>query len=120
MKGFNIYGGGYKTRGKVYPGNAFSAILSFEFTFNEHWVFALDNVYTHANKIRFSGNPGFLVPDLVPSTVGGPSTEQLSFAPAIEYNFSSHLGMIAGSWFSAMGRNSLEFRSGIISVIYVF
>jgi hypothetical protein len=119
VKGLNVYEGGFKTRGKVYPGNSFNAILSFEYTFNEHWVLAIDNVYVHNNKNRFSGNPGFVAPG-VPAVVGWPSTEQLSFAPAIEYNFSNRWGIIAGSWFSAAGRNSLEFRSGIFSFIYSY
>ena len=39
VKGENFYGGGKKTRGKVYPGNISDIYLSFEYTFNEHWVF---------------------------------------------------------------------------------
>ena len=81
--------------------------------------FRLDNVYIHANKNRFSGKAGF-APSGEPAVIKWPSTEQLSFAPAIEYNFNENCGLIAGSWFSAAGRNSWEFRSGILSFIYSF
>jgi hypothetical protein len=119
VKGLSTYEGGFGTRGKVYPGNAYSAILSFEYTFNKHWVFCIDNVYIHNNKTRFSGKSGFVSPG-VPAVVGFPSSEQLSFAPGIEYNFNEHWGIVAGSWFSALGRNSLEFRSGIFSFLYSY
>jgi len=117
VKGLNAYGGGRETKGTVYPGNSFSAIFSFEYTFNEHWVFALDNIYTHTNKDRFSGKRGA---DLSgnPAKVGDPSSEQISFAPAIEYNFSEHLGIIAGTWFSAFGRNSNVFRNAVVNIVY--
>lgn len=119
VKGKNFYGGGKKTRGKVYPGNTSSAFLSFEYSFNKNWVFSLDNVYIHANKTRFSGNRGLVSPG-VPAVVAWPSTEQLSFAPAIEYNFNENCGLIAGTWFSAAGRNSWEFRSGLLSFGYYY
>ena len=117
VKGFNSYGGGFKTRGTVYPGTNVTAILSFEYTFNKNWVFSIDNVYLHSNKTRFSGNPGF-TDSGSQAIVGNPSLEQLSFAPAIEYSFNANWGIIAGSWFSAAGRNALVFQSGIISFMY--
>jgi hypothetical protein len=119
IKGFSVYKGSFNTRGKVYPGNSYTGILSFEYTFDEHWVFALDNVYTHSNKTHFSGKRGWSSPGVL-AIVGSPSSEQLSFAPALEYNFSANLGLIAGAWFSAAGRNSFEFYSGIFSFIYSY
>lgn len=116
VKGFNTYGGGHGTRGKAYPGNELNIILSFEYSLTQHWVLALDNVYTHQDKTRFRGNSGIIAG--TPASVGGPSSEQLSFAPAIEYNFNSAWGIIAGAWVTAIGRNSAEFRSGVIALNY--
>jgi hypothetical protein len=116
VRGFNVYGGGFGAHGKVYPGNETTAILSFEYTLTQNWALALDNVYLHKDKDRFKGDPGFLTPG-VPSSVGRHSGEEFSFAPAIEYNFSEHLGLIAGSWFTAAGRNSLQFYSAIVSFV---
>ncbi len=114
VKGFNFYGGGFGTRGKVYPGNLSTAIISFEYTLTKNWVLAIDNVYIHEDKNRFRGNPGIAASG-IPATVSRPSSEQLSFAPAIEYNFNEHFGLIAGVWFTAAGRNNLEFRTGVAS-----
>ena len=117
VKGFNAYGGGYGTDGKVDPGNTFEGIISFEFTLTQNWALAIDNVYTHVNRTTFSGTPGQTSSELLASN-SLPSSEQISFAPAIEYNFSANLGIIAGCWFTAWGRNSNIFRSGAIGLIY--
>jgi hypothetical protein len=118
VKGLNVYGGGPHTHGTVHPGNVFQAIWSFEFTLDQNWVFAIDNVYLHGNKNRFSGHKGTV--DGETATVGGPSSEQISFAPAIEYNFSSNFGIIAGAWVTAWGRNSTQFRSFVVNLDYTF
>lgn len=119
VKGFNVYGGGYGTSGKAFPGRSFLGIFSFEYTLTQNWVFALDNVYTHVNRTRFSGKKGHTKSG-TEASVGGPSSEQLSFAPAIEYNFNSNIGLIAGVWFTALGRNSTEFQSGIIALDFSY
>lgn len=112
VHGLNTYGGGDGTKGYALPGNNFQGIASFELTLNQNWVLALDNVYSHTDATSFYGTT------ITP--VGVPSSEQISFAPAIEYNFSSHLGIIAGCWFTAWGRNTPVFRSGVIAFDYTY
>lgn len=119
IRGFNVYGGGYGTHGKAYPGDSFQGIISFELTLTQNWVLTIDNVYTHENRTTFSGAPGVTSSGL-PASVGEPSSEQISFSPAIEYNFSANLGIIAGCWFTAWGRNSTIFRSGVVELVYTF
>lgn len=119
VKGLSVYEGTPDTHGKVYPGNTTTAIVSFEYTLTQNWVLSLDNIYTHENKDRFKGSPGFIAP-FIPGVVGRPSSEQLSFAPAIEYNFSEHYGFMAGSLFSAAGRNALDFYSAILSFMVAY
>jgi hypothetical protein len=113
VTGLNAYGGSPTTKGRVHPGDAFSTILSFEYRFAEHWNIAIDNVYLHTNKNRFSGNPGG-------APVGDPSSEQFSFAPALEYDLNEHFGVIGGYWFSAWGRNSVQFQSGLVNIYYSY
>jgi hypothetical protein len=122
VHGFNTYGGGYGTDGYALPGQTFQAIMSFEFALSQNWVIALDNVYTHVNATQFYGNPGTLLPGGRggAANVGQPSSEQISFAPAIEYNFGSNFGICAGCWFSAWGRNSTRFVSGVIEFVYTY
>ncbi len=112
VKDLNAYGGALHTRGKVFPGNSFTTILSFEYTLTKNWVLALDNLYTYNDRTRFKGD------SLIP--VGGPRTNQLSFAPAIEYNFNENLGLIGGAWFSVWGSEISGFAGGVISLSYTY
>jgi hypothetical protein len=116
---FNAYGGGHGTHGKVRPGQGFQGDIGYEYSFTQRWVFALDAVYTYNNNTTFSGHKGFSAPG-VPAAVGGPFNDQLSFAPAIEYNWNENLGVVAGAWFTVWGRNSSNFFSGVFSVEYTF
>lgn len=112
VHGLNVYGGAPGTEGKVTGGNKFQAICSFELLLNKNWGLAIDNIYLHANATHFSGKTN--------APVGGPSSEQFSFAPAIEYNFNANVGVIAGCWFTAWGRNSVIFRSGVANIYYAY
>ena len=116
---FNTYGGGFGTKGKVHPGGTFAGDIGYEFSFDQHWVFALDAVYTYTSKTTFSGRLGESAPG-VPNAVGGPFNDNLSFAPAIEYNVNANFGFIAGVWFSPWGRNSTKFVSGVFSFEYTW
>ncbi len=113
VKGFNVYGGGHHTHGTVYPGPTFTADLGLEYTLARRWALALDVLYVHSNHTRFSGHKGET--DGVPNTIGGPSSELFSLAPAIEYNWNGNYGIIAGVWFSVAGRNNPEFVNGVIA-----
>ena len=110
--GFNTYGGAKGTHGTVNPGNNFSGDFGYEYSFTQRWVAALDIVYSYSWKTTFSGR--------ATAPVGGPFNDQLSLAPALEYNVSENLGFLAGVWFPVWGRNSLKFFSEIISFVYVF
>ena len=98
VKGLNTYGGGHRTNGTVYPGQQLLFQLGFEMAVSRHWVLAGDVQYIHINKTRFKGHAGKTLG--IRNTVGFPSSEQLSLAPAIEYNWTPFVGIIAGAWFS--------------------
>lgn len=119
VKNYNAYGGGIRTDGRVRPGNSFAADTSVELSFTQKWVLAIDLVYTYANHATFSGHKGRL-PNGMIASVGGPSNENLSCAPAIEYNPSDHMGFLAGVWFTITGRNSSGFISGVLSMYYAW
>lgn len=114
VHGLNVYGGGPDTLGTVYPGNSFSCDFAFEYTLTKQFVFALDVLYEHNNKTRFSGNPGLF------GQVHSPSSERFSIAPALEYNWNINVGLIAGLWVTVAGRNSTQFTSGVVALnIYI-
>lgn len=115
VKGFNNYGGGFHTHGRVYPGHNFTTDLGFEFTMSQSWALALDVFYAHTNKTRFKGRTGISAPG-VPAVVGGPSQETVSLAPALEYNWNDRIGIIGGPWFTIAGRNSSKFIQWIFAI----
>lgn len=113
VAGDNVYGGGKGTRGRVFPGNSLLIDFAWEYNLTQRWVLALDTVYAHSNKTRFSGRSPA-------APVGSPSSENFNIAPAIEYNFSANIGLIGGAWVTLFGRNSAQFVSGVLSLnIYI-
>lgn len=118
IKGLSVYGGTPKTRGRVTPGKSYFLYLSGEYTLTQHWVFATDLLYAITEKDRFSGKTG--APPGTTVEVGSPSSQQISLAPAIEYNFTENFGLIGGAWFSVAGKNSGQFVSGVLSVVITY
>ncbi len=119
VHGFNAYGGGYGAKGKVNPGNTNQLNLAAEYSFTQRWVFSLDAVYVWQNKTKFKGFPGTLADGTLSVNKYG-SSDQLSFAPAIEYNPNANLSYLGGVWFDVYGRNTSRFIAYIVSVEYTW
>lgn len=119
VNGFNSYGGGFDTNGTVDPGNVFSTDLGFEYTLTQNWVPAFDVLYTNSRSTHFNGVTGVATTGL-PAINTVPSGDQISLAPALEYNFSAKLGIIGGVWFSVYGKNSEKFTSSVVALNYYF
>ena len=115
--GPNAYGGGLGTRGEVSPGMQFFTVAAVEYNLTQHWVGVFELYYTRRQASTFSGAPGRLMAGDV-ATMGNGRSRNLSIVPAIEYNFSKNLGIIAGVWFSLSGAESSRFVSTIIAVNY--
>lgn len=116
IRGESVYGGAPGTRGKAYPGQTLTAFLSGEYTITHRWVFACDSLYILTRSDRFSGKRG-TTSDGEKASVGNPVSQQISLAPAIEYNWSENFGMIGGVWFSLAGKNAPQFFSVVYSVV---
>lgn len=119
VENFNTYGGGFGTYGTVDPGNKLTADFGMEVSFSQNWVFALDVVYTASNRTKFHGNPGRNA-DSTFASVGSGYSDNLSLAPAIEYNWNENFGVLGGVQFSIYGRNSSVFATGQFSVVYTW
>lgn len=120
VRDLNTYGGGEGTAGRVRIGNQFAGDLGYEYSFTQRWVAAIDVVYTYTGKATFRGTNGTDPITGLPNPVGAPFNDQLSLAPALEYNVNANLGFLAGVWFPVWGRNSLNFVSGVFSFTYTF
>ena len=112
VHGVNAFGGDPKTVGHVSIGRTLTTDLGLEMSFNQNWVGALDVVYVSQSRTRFWG--------YTTTPVGSDYNDNLSLAPAIEYNWNENLGVIAGVQFSVYGRNSMNFAKGQFSVSYTW
>jgi hypothetical protein len=110
VKNLNVYGGGQGTRGTITPGQYITFDTAIEYTLTRNWVFAIDAVGTWTDKTNFKGTTR------APHTLR--ESWQFSLAPAMEYNWSSSIGIIAGSWFTIAGKNTIQFVSGIFAFNY--
>lgn len=118
VKGFNTYGGGFGTDGTVDPGSVATVTVAGEYTLTRHVVLALDIGFQTVNATRFSGTPGVNF-EGEPATVGKGYSNVLTVAPALEYLWNEHIGIIAGPWMSLRGRNTSEFF-GAVAALYLF
>lgn len=115
IRGLSAYGGAVNTNGTVDLGEHISTDLGFEYTLTRHWVPALDVLYTNSSSSTFRGITGTTTNGL-PAMISLDSRYELSLAPALEYNFNSDVGVIAGVWFSVIGREAAEFTSGVLAI----
>ena len=118
VQGFNTYGGGFGTDGRVDPGSVTTLTIAGEYTLTRHVVLALDIGFQTINATRFSGTTGVGV-NGEQAIIGKGYGNLLTIAPAVEYNFNQHIGVIAGPWFSLRGRNTSEFF-GVVAALYLF
>ena len=117
VRGLSVFGGGEGTRVKVYPAQVLNVDFGFEINLSKNWAFAGDIIGDWATKTRFKGNPGFNS-DGSQAKIGPGSSFQFSLAPALEYNWNANIGLVFGVWFTAMGRNSPQFTSGVVAFNY--
>jgi hypothetical protein len=119
VDGLSAFGGNQLSHGKVSLGNSYSADLAFEYSLTQHWVPVFEMLYVTSQETGFSGNPGF-TPQGTLDSIGGAGGNQLSLAPAIEYNFTPNIGLIGGVWFSVTGPPSGQFTTYAIALNYYF
>lgn len=118
VRGFNAYGGGFGTDGRVDPGSVATLTVAGEYSLTRHLVLALDIGFQTINATHFSGISGVGLGG-EQAVVGRGYGNLLTMAPAVEYNFNQHVGLIAGPWFSLRGRNTSEFF-GVVAALYLF
>jgi hypothetical protein len=119
----SVYGTGEGFRGQAKPGNSFFADVSFEYSLTRSFVVALDVTYRHTGNTRVTGY-NISVPR---GARNRPSIEldsgysdELGLAPAIEYSWSSNLGVLLGVRVIAAGRNTAATVSPAVAINMVY
>lgn len=141
IQGINAYGGNNLTRGHITPGDSIAIDLAAEVSLTKNWVAVLEGMYFYQQASVFKGVAGVATPNdpipfdrnrnrlrkralhrLIPSRrnigglngIGNGNLDEITLAPALEYNFSEQYGIIAGVWFTVAGKNTPAFASPMI------
>jgi hypothetical protein len=96
----SVYGTDEGFRGRARPGNVAVINAAWEYSLTQKWVLALDALYEHDSSTHVSG----VAP--TPLQLNSGPGHTWSLAPAIEYNFNSRVGVIAGAKLTTSGRNA--------------
>jgi hypothetical protein len=111
----SVYGTPTGFSGRAEPGDSFNVDLAFEYSITRQWVAAMDIGYQRDASTRVSGLDGAGVA----FDRRSPVSQALILAPAVEYNFSPALGVIAGARIIPAGRNTTASVTPVIAVNYV-
>lgn len=113
----SVYGTSTGFRGTARPGDVLTITSAWEYSITRQWVFAIDFLYQQDASTKLSGiQPGGTM--RIDENFG--SAWRFGVAPAIEYNFTSRIGIIAGvRWFAA-GRNTSATVTPVVAVNMVY
>ncbi|MDR3527217.1 MAG: transporter [Rhizomicrobium sp.] len=105
VRDLSTFGTANGFRGTAMPGFAAQFGIGAGYALDQQWVLALDLVQDCGNGYRLSGTDAL---DRAVQTHSANSA-RLSIAPAVEFNWSSKVGVIIGVEFSATGRNTASY-----------
>jgi hypothetical protein len=111
----SVYGTPTGFSGRARPGDSFNVDLAFEYSLTRQWGAAIDLGYQRDASTRVVGMQG----DGTAFERRSPVSQALILAPAIEYNLSPALGVIAGARIIPAGRNTTASVTPVIAVNYV-
>ncbi|MEO7054923.1 MAG: transporter [Rhizomicrobium sp.] len=114
VAGASVYGTASDFLGRAQPGNQFAGVVAFEYSVTRNWVLALDLIYNHGNATFARG---FAAGNFEQSNSG--SSDGYGFTPAVEYNWTSDLGVIAGVRIFPDSHNSKATVTPVVAINYV-
>lgn len=123
LEGVSVYGTRAGFSGRARPGDSFTADSSWEYSVTRSWVLALDVTYERDASTRVVGSyttgdgSGSHLSAIQASS--GPS-RSFFLAPAIEYNWSPRMGVIAGVRLIPAGRNTSVTVTPVAAINMVF
>jgi hypothetical protein len=109
VNGVSVYGTDPGFHGRASPGSSTSLDLAGEYSLTRNWVLALDAVYAQSATTLVSGydvlgsNSAGTVPGV---HLNSGASAAFAFAPAIEYNWCSTLGVLVGVRLVPKGLNT--------------
>lgn len=111
----SVYGTPAGFRGSATPGHAFNVNAAWEYSMAQRWVLAFDLAYHYAKGAHVDG-----VIDAMHLAYRLRSSAYFGFAPAVEYNWRSNLGVLVGVRIFTGGHNSATTITPAIALNYVY
>lgn len=102
VSGRSVYGTLPGFQGWAKPGAKTTAVLGAEYSLTSQWVLAIDIEGDRWAKTTVSGRDA----DGIPVKQVSPTSWNIGFAPAVEYNWSARAGAILGVWIVPRGHNA--------------
>ncbi len=116
IDGTSVYGTAQGFRGRAYPGNSMTLDSAWEYSMTRDWVAAVDFVYVDSGSTRVAG----AYARAMKTQLELGTSNSLSVAPAIEYNWSSTAGVIVGAKWVAAGHNTTAAIVPVAAINLVF
>ncbi|WP_430390410.1 hypothetical protein [Dyella sp. 20L07] len=109
LNGMSVYGTEAGFHGYAQLGRHIDVSTSLEYSIDRHWALSADLAWDHAGQVHVLGlQPGTVqVEEIVRDT--SHSSWVYSVAPAVQYNFTPDVGLIAGAQISFAGHANRAF-----------
>jgi hypothetical protein len=122
VHGVSVYGTSEGFSGRARPGRSFFGDLALEYSATQSWVLATDFWWEHDGNTRVEGGYAPAITSALPSyLVQDSGSDQLLYvAPAVEYNWSATMGVIAGVRLAVLGRNATATATPVAAINMVF
>lgn len=119
VQGRSVYGTPDDFRGYAKRGGSAAVDVAFEYSASRNWVLAADFWLERDAGVRVSGISPRAAAGSWKFLSGSGVGRELLVAPAIEYNWSSRLGVIVGVRTTVAGRNETGFATPIVAFSYL-
>jgi hypothetical protein len=119
VDGVSVYGTPDGFHGRARPGDSYSITSAWEYSVTRNWVLALDILYQRDDSTAVRG---FIAGQSSSSEFRRDyaSSWRVGFAPAVEFNWNEHVGIIVGArWFGA-GRNTTASITPVAAINIVY
>ncbi|MBA2649029.1 MAG: hypothetical protein H0U75_05405 [Legionella sp.] len=116
VHGRNSYGGDISTNGIIDSSSEIDADLAIEYGLTQNWVLVMEGYVSQGDESRFNGVASSNLISGPPVNIGSGAFFEAALAPAIEYNFTSNLGLIGGVWFPVRSRNTADFIAYVLAL----
>ncbi len=120
VEGASVFGTGPDFQGRASLGAGYSIDASFEYSLTRRWVLALDLLHSHGDATQVIGYDAASGLPHVPVRMTYASSDAFGYAPAVEYSFTSRLGVLLGVRFIVGGHNVQRSVTSAIAVNYVY